>query len=248
MVATMDTVGKRIKHLRTILGMHQEDLAKLLKVSRGAVGNWERGEPIFQKNLKALANATGASLHWLEDGIGKAPQTRDDLETASPRISPSHNGHPKQNEAPALREIMTAPLRGKVAAGVWLEFDSAENERREMIPYVPERYPDLEQFAYQVEGVSMDLERIFDGDYVICVDYSIVRAIPQAGDIVVAERWHRGLLERACKKLEMHGGQLALVSKSSDPRFKGEIPLGSDPEFGSVEVKGLVIGTYSARF
>ena len=37
------TTGKQIRHLRTQLGMTQEELAGELNVTRQALSNWERG-------------------------------------------------------------------------------------------------------------------------------------------------------------------------------------------------------------
>lgn len=64
------TTGKQIRHLRTQLGMTQEELAGELNVTRQALSNWERdvNEPdlkqqIIFKTLKLELN------HWITETI-----------------------------------------------------------------------------------------------------------------------------------------------------------------------------------
>jgi phage repressor protein C with HTH and peptisase S24 domain len=71
----METVGKRIRYLRTkILGITQEEFARPLRVTRGAVGNWEREEGITRENLVAISMVyPAASFEWLATGRGRKP-------------------------------------------------------------------------------------------------------------------------------------------------------------------------------
>jgi transcriptional regulator with XRE-family HTH domain len=75
----MKTIHERIRHLRSILGLEQAEMAKLIGVSRGAVGNWELRGGIKQANLRRLADLTGVSFEWLATGKGPAPQHKSDL-------------------------------------------------------------------------------------------------------------------------------------------------------------------------
>jgi DNA-binding transcriptional regulator YiaG len=51
-IPPMPNIGKRIKLLReSVPGRTQADFARLLGVSRGAVGNWELGQGIKRENL-----------------------------------------------------------------------------------------------------------------------------------------------------------------------------------------------------
>lgn len=65
-------IGHRIYRLRTeILNVgRQEDFAKRLGVSRGAVGNWEIGAGINFANLELIVLDFGVSLNWLANGLG----------------------------------------------------------------------------------------------------------------------------------------------------------------------------------
>jgi transcriptional regulator with XRE-family HTH domain len=68
----MPNIGKRIKLLReSVSGRTQADFARLLGVSRGAVGNWELGQGIKRENLGLASQKTGASLDWLMGNNGE---------------------------------------------------------------------------------------------------------------------------------------------------------------------------------
>ena len=68
-------IGKRIAYLRTaVLGLSQEAFAKRLEnVTRGAVGNWERGEGIKRENIERIADEFGVSFEWLAANRGTKP-------------------------------------------------------------------------------------------------------------------------------------------------------------------------------
>lgn len=54
------TTGKQIRHLRTQLGMTQEELAGELNVTRQALSNWER-----DVNEPDLNMSYNKKVHWL---------------------------------------------------------------------------------------------------------------------------------------------------------------------------------------
>jgi transcriptional regulator with XRE-family HTH domain len=71
-IPPMPDIGKRIKLLReSVPGRIQADFARLLGVSRGAVGNWELGQGIKRENLVLASQKTGASLDWLMGNNGE---------------------------------------------------------------------------------------------------------------------------------------------------------------------------------
>lgn len=88
-VRRMDTVGQRIRHIRKLLGMTQEEFAGALSphieggITRGAVGNWELEKGIKADNMKLVAEVTGVPIGWLWAGTGKAPQSKGDLSRRS---------------------------------------------------------------------------------------------------------------------------------------------------------------------
>jgi transcriptional regulator with XRE-family HTH domain len=71
-IPSMPNIGKRIRLLREYVpGRTQADFARLLGVSRGAVGNWELGQGIKRENLVLVSQKTGASLDWLMGNNGE---------------------------------------------------------------------------------------------------------------------------------------------------------------------------------
>jgi transcriptional regulator with XRE-family HTH domain len=70
-IRLMANIGKRIKLLReSAPGRTQADFARLLGVSRGAVGNWELGRGIKRENLVLVSQKTGAPVDWLMGNNG----------------------------------------------------------------------------------------------------------------------------------------------------------------------------------
>ncbi|APH71419.1 XRE family transcriptional regulator [Aquibium oceanicum] len=68
-------IGKRIKYLRTVvLGLSQQAFAaRLESVTRGAVGNWERGEGIKRENIERISEEFDFPFEWLATGRGEKP-------------------------------------------------------------------------------------------------------------------------------------------------------------------------------
>lgn len=65
-------LGARIKRVRQAYGdlTQQEFADRLSGVSRGAVGNWERGLGIKRENLSVIAKEFGVSFEWLAENRG----------------------------------------------------------------------------------------------------------------------------------------------------------------------------------
>lgn len=63
-------VGERIRRLRNEkLKWTQFTLASELGVSHGTVSYWERGGNATPANLRRLAEVTGVSMEWIQNGI-----------------------------------------------------------------------------------------------------------------------------------------------------------------------------------
>lgn len=91
----LDTArAARIKYVRVdVLKLrNQEDLADAISkhtgkpLSRGAVGNWERGAKVGIKHLSALANISGISVEWLLNG-GRRPTARKSVDKRMEMLS-----------------------------------------------------------------------------------------------------------------------------------------------------------------
>jgi phage repressor protein C with HTH and peptisase S24 domain len=80
MFAPMSNLANRIKLIRRQAKLSQEGFAEALgtvdgvRVTRGAVGNWELGGGISRSNIVAISEKFGAPLDWLEFGRGQTPQ------------------------------------------------------------------------------------------------------------------------------------------------------------------------------
>lgn len=70
--------GNRIRYVREkILGLEsQDELADMLKLTRGAVGNWELGKGIGRENLIKLAGLAEVSAEWIDSRQGPDPKPR----------------------------------------------------------------------------------------------------------------------------------------------------------------------------
>ncbi len=145
-------------------------------------------------------------------------------------------------------------VRGITKAGSWVEIEEFENDGIDgaRVPMVPGDWEHLDQFAYKVSGSSMDADRIFDGDYVVCVNYFNARAELREGDCVVVERVRNSAVERSVKIVEVRGKEVHFCPKSTNPAFKPIVVQMknrhmSEPDDTEVRVVGLVIGVWCPR-
>lgn len=63
-------LSERIKLARKELGISQQEVGKIMKVSKAAVSKWESGES-EPKNIDLLANALNVNVNWLRKGVGE---------------------------------------------------------------------------------------------------------------------------------------------------------------------------------
>ena len=76
----VDTLGKRIKHVRRVRrgGLTQQDLADIIGVSRGAVGNWERDQDKpSRENVIRFKSELDINPDWLLRNVGAPPSLTD---------------------------------------------------------------------------------------------------------------------------------------------------------------------------
>lgn len=68
------TLGEKIKDIRKRLGFSQEDLAKIINVSRQAITKWERDDGVPDiSNLKELSKIFKVSIDYLLDNNSHLP-------------------------------------------------------------------------------------------------------------------------------------------------------------------------------
>lgn len=70
-----ESIGDRIKRLRLIKGMTQQEIADIAGVSRAAVTQWESGvaKGLRPENLLPVAKVLGVSVEYLVTGDDKTP-------------------------------------------------------------------------------------------------------------------------------------------------------------------------------
>ncbi len=165
-------IGKRLIAVRRARGdLTQAGFAKPLSVTRGAVGNWERGKGIKRENLVAVADAYHVSLEWLSTGRGKMDAiSQNSLEPENAIIGDK-----------LLERGTYIPLYGQAVAGRDGEFVLNGNELDRILA-PPSLTPIRGAYAVTVSGDSME-PRYFDGETVFVDPERRVKR----GDFVVAQ-------------------------------------------------------------
>lgn len=64
-------VRHRLRIAREYAGLEQEQLAELIGVSRGTIGNAEKGKSVRKITVNAWALACGVPASWLWDGVSQ---------------------------------------------------------------------------------------------------------------------------------------------------------------------------------
>ena len=84
--------GNRIKILRMLCGLSQDDLAELLQISQGDIANWEKRNlfPRDEKVARHLAGVLGVSIGYLAYG---ADDCQYIISSAWEPISPKVKSH-----------------------------------------------------------------------------------------------------------------------------------------------------------
>ncbi len=167
-----NTIGNRIKQLRTNANMKQQELVDLLRVrysietSRITISRWENGRQTPETyNLRCIADLFGVSLDYLF-GIEKESSARNGI---------------------ILSDEVSIPEIATVAAG--FDHDPISNYEydRFSVPLVYLKgYPQEECFIIRVKGDSM-YPLYIDGDRILArraaaLDYSGQIGIVQDGD------------------------------------------------------------------
>lgn len=135
------TTGKRIKNARIEKGLTQEELAKLMNVTRSAVGFWEYDKHLPPaKYFPRLATILGVSVAYLQ------------MET----------DYPLANEIPLPEDMLKIPIIATVKCGVnGLAFE----EDGGFVDVQKKHGEDLR--AFRCKGDSMIGAGIHDGDVAI---------------------------------------------------------------------------------
>jgi phage repressor protein C with HTH and peptisase S24 domain len=200
-------LGARIKKVRQTRGdLTQQQFAdRLSGVTRGAVGNWERGLGIKRENLSAIAKEFDVSFEWLAENRGLM-----DVETEPSNALVGDKLHGRVN---------TIPLYGHAVGGQDGEFVLNGNKLDD-ITAPPSLSAAKGAYAVTVAGESMS-PRYEDGETVY-VDPTrrVVR-----GNYVVAQIQHEeaGALLAYIKRFVRHNADELVLEQLNPPkelRFK----------------------------
>ena len=136
-----DSIGERIKKSRIAKSLTQDDVAKLMDVTRGAVANWEHNRSLPPaKNFPRLAQFLGVSASYLQ----------------------MESDYPIANEIPLPEDLLKIPIIATVKCGVnGLAFE----EDGGYINVEKKHGEDLR--AFRCKGDSMIGAGIYDGDVAI---------------------------------------------------------------------------------
>ena len=136
-----DSIGERIRRSRIAKSLTQDEVSRLMEVTRGAVANWEHNRSLPPaKNFPRLAQILGVSSAYLQ----------------------MESNYPIANEIPMPEDLLKIPIIATVKCGVnGLAFE----EDGGFVNVEKKHGEDLR--AFRCKGDSMINEGIHDGDVAI---------------------------------------------------------------------------------
>jgi SOS-response transcriptional repressor LexA len=223
----METLGARIKRLRTALNLRPAELARLVGVPPQYIDNWEnRGHRPSSRYGTLLAQALGITEEELF--TGRKPTNHDELSKLT--VTELLQRAAQATAALPGYEVRRFPLLGEIAAGAPCEAEG--DEALPVATHVPRGTPDNCYFL-RVQGDSMLGDGIISGDLVL-ID-------PDTDTESMNERDIYAILlnqsEVTLKRIRRVGGVMWMVG--SNPKI-APIPL-SDDRHGEARVLGRLI-------
>lgn len=180
--------GQLIRSLRESKKLTQEQLAKMVGVSRVSISKWESGENKPKgDNLLSLASALGVSIDWLMSGNSAADAENKTTSQGSGDFSNISIATLGAHRVPVLSYVQAGsfqPCADRLGEGIY-EYVTTDLDAKS------------NAFAVWVKGNSMEPE-FCEGDLII-VDPD---AVPSPGDFVVAKN---GSEEATFKKYRPRG-------------------------------------------
>lgn len=229
-------IYKRIKHRLNEIGMSERQASIKAVGNSQFVRNIRKGNSLSPRgeNIIKLAKVLGVSESWL---LG----TTEDAGTSESEEKPG-----------GIR------FGGIVEAGNFRRVNIFNQDAEyAIIPIQPNpHYPFAAQFAFKVEGESMNLEKIFPGMWVHAVEaasWSRIHGEPNDGELVVVEVFRNDNQERelTVKMLRIFRDRVELQPRSSETNHETYIiPHTQYEEFADkYRVKAVVLSsTWLHRF
>lgn len=176
-LGAMGKMADRIKQVRKQARLSQEKFAEALgevegvRITRGAVGNWELGGGISRANLAAISHKFDVDLNWLERGQGIDPQRVPENGTTKSIMSGTRQlilprGDSVQHNAQlgaSVAGYTRVPLRGQSMGGKEGALIFAGDEHFGEIDAPPKLHGVPDAYAVYVIGNSM-MDRLKHGE------------------------------------------------------------------------------------
>lgn len=221
-------LGKALAILRDRAELSRAKAGENYGVSEEGWRKYEAGlapsifRPDVQDRLLAAIGATREEL--MEE---RARLAGEDPPRASVRhITPAERMEWAAARTPTSPAML--PIRDIARAGAWLMADDVGQDQPATYPAVRDpRFPHAHQWLTEVQGDSMNLLNIVDGDLVHCVDAVEIGYYPRTGDVVEVERLRFGGQERelTLKQIEVTAEGLRLWPRSSNPRWRAPLEM-----------------------
>lgn len=230
-----NNIPATLKKARKERGLTLQQVADAIGVTYPAVQQWEAGRTLpTTENLMKLQQLLNADL--VEGMV---------FEVAPKNGSRSRLG----KHAGESINVGRMYVRWVAEAGNWREheqfFDEGEAESF-IVPQI--RNDGLRRFLTRIAGDSMDKARLFDGDYVVTIDWNDIDRPANDGEIVVVQQTRDGghTIETTVKQIRVHRDRYELHPRSTNPRHKTIVVKHGDGEHDGREVTiiGLVESVY----
>lgn len=218
-------LGRAVAALRARAKLNQSQAGEAFGTTGQGWAKYENGRAptIFRPDVqRRLAEALGFSLA--------------DLQAEYQRVIADVGGRPAFGRPSALRRsdiqlVSVGPgllIRETIQAGAWLDAEDLGWEEQKRFPAAADpRFPAEAQCVAPVRGDSMDLARIYDGDFAHLVDITAIGYSPVNSDIVEVERTRFGgqVREYTLKKIEVTEKGTVLWPCSSNKRWSEPLDL-----------------------
>lgn len=220
-----ELLGKALGLLRQRVRMSRGEAGQNYGVTEEGWRKYEVGKApsIFRPDVQdRLTAAIGVSR---EDLMAERARLAGEDPPAMPRVTPAERMNWAVARAPAPALL---PIRDTVRAGAWLMADDVGQDQPPTYPAVRDpRFPHAHQWMAEVQGDSMNLLNIVDGDLVHCVDAVEIGYYPRTGDVVEVERLRFGGQERelTLKQIEVSTEGVLLWPRSTNPRWRSPLEM-----------------------
>lgn len=210
-----------LRQLREGRGMTQEQLAEVLGVTAGTIGNYEQGQrlPKDDKMWIKIANYFNVSIDYLMD------VERDD----EPKVISTYKANTKQSDAPV--SVKRVPILGKIACGQPVY----SPESADVYTTTNAKYN--VDFALIASGDSMIGDGIFDGDIVLIKEQERVSNGEIAAVSILDEKTSEE--EVTLKHVYYYEEKGKLVLQSSNSKYEPMVYIGE--ELNDIRILGKAI-------